>query len=433
MVASTEISPGRAWGVTTLCASFMSINYADKVIIGLAAVPIMEELHLTPSEFGLLGSAFFLLYSLSAIGVGLISDRILTKWIIAALSLVWALTLVPMAFKVGFAALLASRIILGAAEGPSIAIANHCVFKWFPNEKRALPSSIVSIGSSVGVLFSAPALAWLIKTYDWHVAFAVLAGIGFVWLPIWLIASKEGPLSVAAPVTSDGAQGADRNSLPLLHYLTQRTFLGVLACAYVSFSVLALVVAWLPPFLIKSEHYSPQAAAWIVAATWTIEAAAVVAVGWYSSALASRGVSSRISRGWLTTGAICLTGVALAAMQFLPPGLARVATLVIAFSAAQTVWPLCFTLISEIVPGFRRGAAVSIFTAIFTTAGLVSPALMGYAVQAGDASTGGGYLVGFAILGAATLLGGLIGFWLINPEADRARAGDNALAAATAS
>jgi len=433
MVAATEVSAGRAWGVTALCASFMSINYADKVIIGLAAVPIMEELKLSPSQFGFLGSAFFLLYSLSAIGVGLLADRISTKWIIAAMSLVWALTLLPMAFHVGFALLLVSRIILGAAEGPSIAIANHCIFKWFPNARRSLPSSVVSIGSSVGVLFSAPALAWLIRTYDWHVAFAVLACVGIAWLPIWLIAAKEGPLAATAPAAAESKERNGAMTPSLLQLLTQRTFLGVLACAYVSFSVLALVVAWLPPFLIKSEHYSPQAASWIVAAAWTIEAVAVVAVGWYSSTLASRGVSSRISRGWLTTGAVCLTGAALAAMQFVPSGILRVAMLVFAFSAAQTIWPLSFTLIAEIVPAFRRGAAVSIFTAIFTTAGLVSPALMGYAVQAGNASARDGYLVGFGILGVATLVGGLIGFWLIDPEADRVRANGGALAPATVS
>ena len=88
------------------------------------------------------------------------------------MAFVWAATMVPMAFNVAFSVLVLCRIILGAAEGPSIAIANHAVFKWFPDKKRALPSAIVSIGSSVGVLFSAPAIAWLIRTYDWNTALA---------------------------------------------------------------------------------------------------------------------------------------------------------------------------------------------------------------------------------------------------------------------
>jgi MFS family permease len=419
-MASVEVSPGRAWGVTALCASFMSINYADKVIVGMAAVPIMEELHLTPAEFGWLGSAFFLLYSLSAVGVGLIADRIASKWIIAVMAFVWAATMAPMAFEVAFPVLLICRIILGAAEGPSIAIANHAVFKWFPDKKRAFPSAIVSIGSSVGVLFSAPAIAWLIKTYNWHVAFGVVSAIGFIWLPIWLVFVKEGPLAASSGETGAIEPTTKQMLPPLLPLLTQRTFVGVLACAYASFSVLALIVAWLPPFLIKGENYSPQTASWLVAFTWTFEALMVVGVGWYSSILAGRGVSSQISRGYFGAGAIVVAGISLLLAMAVPSGMLRVAMLILAFSAAQAVWPLLFALIAEIVPGSRRGSVVSIFTGIFTTAGLVSPVVMGYAVQWGETVVEG-YRDGFILLGLLTLAGGAAGLWLINPERDRTR------------
>lgn len=86
MTPDIGLDRSRGWWVAALCASFMSINYADKVIVGLAALPIMEELKLQPKEFGLLGSAFFLLYSLSAVGVGFLADRLSTKLIIASLA-----------------------------------------------------------------------------------------------------------------------------------------------------------------------------------------------------------------------------------------------------------------------------------------------------------------------------------------------------------
>src|ERR1700728_1188208 len=76
MTPDIGLGRSRGWWVAALCASFMSINYADKGIVGLAALPIMEELKLQPKEFGLLGSAFFLLYSLSAVGVGFLADRL---------------------------------------------------------------------------------------------------------------------------------------------------------------------------------------------------------------------------------------------------------------------------------------------------------------------------------------------------------------------
>jgi ACS family D-galactonate transporter-like MFS transporter len=62
-----QATPRGAWSMTALLFLFMVVNFADKVVVGLAAVPIMQELGLTPQQFGLLGSAFFLLFSLSAV------------------------------------------------------------------------------------------------------------------------------------------------------------------------------------------------------------------------------------------------------------------------------------------------------------------------------------------------------------------------------
>jgi len=38
-----------AWVIALLLFLFMLINFADKAVIGLAAVPIMNDLQLTPS------------------------------------------------------------------------------------------------------------------------------------------------------------------------------------------------------------------------------------------------------------------------------------------------------------------------------------------------------------------------------------------------
>jgi hypothetical protein len=55
----------RAWIVVVLLFMFMMINFADKAVIGIAVVPIMQELELGPRQFGLVGSSFFLLFAVS--------------------------------------------------------------------------------------------------------------------------------------------------------------------------------------------------------------------------------------------------------------------------------------------------------------------------------------------------------------------------------
>ena len=54
-----EGTPKGAWKITFLLFLFMLVNFADKIVVGLAGAPIMDELKLTPEQFGFLGSSFF--------------------------------------------------------------------------------------------------------------------------------------------------------------------------------------------------------------------------------------------------------------------------------------------------------------------------------------------------------------------------------------
>ena len=67
---SDQRTSRKAWVMVALLFGFMMINFADKVIVGLAGVPIMTDLQLTPKQFGLVGSSFFLLFSISAVIMG---------------------------------------------------------------------------------------------------------------------------------------------------------------------------------------------------------------------------------------------------------------------------------------------------------------------------------------------------------------------------
>jgi MFS family permease len=123
--ATSSETPKGAWTITSLLFLFMLVNFADKIVVGLAAVPIMKELNLEPAQFGLLGSSFFFLYSVAAIVVGFIVNRVATRWVLLVLALIWALAQFPMVGTVSLTMLMICRIILGAGEGPAGAVAIH--------------------------------------------------------------------------------------------------------------------------------------------------------------------------------------------------------------------------------------------------------------------------------------------------------------------
>src|SRR5271156_1512355 len=190
-------APKEAWVIVALLFLFMLINFADKAVIGIAAVPIMKELQLSPRQFGLLGSSFYLLFAVSAIVTGFIVNRVQTRWALLVMGLVWALTQFPMIGTVGFAGIMACRIALGVGEGPAFPVALHSTYKWFPNELRTLPTAIVAQGAGIGIMVALPLLNWVIVHYSWHWAFGVLGVAGLAWTAAWLVLGREGSLTAA--------------------------------------------------------------------------------------------------------------------------------------------------------------------------------------------------------------------------------------------
>jgi predicted MFS family arabinose efflux permease len=235
----------------------MLVNFADKIVVGLAGVPIMNELKLEPEQFGLLGSSFFFLFSVSAIVVGFIVNRVPTRWVLLVLALIWALAQFPMVGTVGFTTLLICRIVLGAGEGPAFAVAAHAIYKWFPDEKRTLPTAILSQGSAFGVILAVPALNFLIVHHSWHYAFGALGAVGLVWVAAWFVLGEEGPL------VETKASVASERKVRYFQLLTSRTFMGCCAATFGAYWALSLGLTWFTPFIVNGLGFSQQQAGFI--------------------------------------------------------------------------------------------------------------------------------------------------------------------------
>jgi ACS family hexuronate transporter-like MFS transporter len=81
-----------SWVMIILLLVLGAINFADKAVLGLAAVPIIKELHLSPAQYGLMSGSLFWLFALSSVLVTGWSDRIGTRKVLALLATTWALS-----------------------------------------------------------------------------------------------------------------------------------------------------------------------------------------------------------------------------------------------------------------------------------------------------------------------------------------------------
>jgi MFS transporter, ACS family, D-galactonate transporter len=100
-------------------------------------------------------------------------------------------------------------------------------------------------------------------------------------------------------------------------------------------------------------------------------------------------------------------------------GPAKTGLLLIGYVLSQNTAPLNFAMVTEITPTKRRGAVMTMYTAPLTIDGFIAPAAMGYSLEGVPAADG--FREGFLIVGAVTMIEGLLGLWLINPKADRER------------
>jgi MFS family permease len=394
---------------------FMLINFADKAVLGLSAGPILHELKLTHAQFGQLGSSFFLLFSASAVAVGFLINRVSTKWTLAVMALVWALVQLPMLFAVGLPMLIANRVILGAGEGPAFPMALHSIYKWFPDERRPLPTSLIALGGAVGTGIAAPTITYVILRYSWHAAFGLLGVLGAVWVLVWILVGREGPILNSA--AQDAPPAAP---IPYGRLLTCRTILGNMLLGFSAYWMLTLAVVWLPEYLRVGAGFSVAKVGWIVTLPSLCQILAVPALSAWSERLKRRGVSSRVCRGLIGASSVGLAGALLFLLPFTTGPVLPILCTALAFSCGTTIFTMGAVLVAEVTPAGQRGAALGINNAVATLAGVFAPVTMGMIVDVG-ATSAEGFRHGFMLVGACVVVAAIVGGLLIDPEADTRR------------
>ena len=262
----------RAWIVIALLFFLTVISNADKAIIGFASVPIIEELGLTAEQWGIVGSVFFLLYSLSAILGGMLADKVGTRIVIAGMVVLWSVVQFSTIFVSSFAFLLVTRIILGAGEGPAYSLAMTAASKWLPKEKRGIGISIVSIGGPLGVAVSAPALMHLIINYGWRSAFIATGVIGVIWIVAWLWMVKE---KTDSKEGSSGIEDSSDQSMNLPEskfssVLLSKNFIFIALCGFATYWSFTIGLNWLPNYLENVRQLSAETLSIVVALPWIL-------------------------------------------------------------------------------------------------------------------------------------------------------------------
>ncbi|MFF1925054.1 MFS transporter [Streptomyces sp. NPDC058221] len=414
----------RAWTTTWLLLAFMLVNFADKAVLGLAGPEIMKEFGLDRQEFGAAQAAFFSLFSLSALGVSFLTRKVRTSVLLLAMGLLWSATQLPVLWgAAGFGTLIATRVLLGIAEGPSAPVAVHHVHGWFEQRERTLPTAILMVGAAAGVAVAAPTLGAVISHFGWRWAFGAAGLAGLLWSGVWAVKGREGPL---APPVGREARTADAGpadaEVPLRAVFLSGTFVTGALGAFAAYWVMSAKLTWLPDYLQTVVGWDLGRAGAAVGGAAVANGLVLLAHGLLARRAALRGTTGRLPAGAgaglllvASAGAVTVFATADAPWIKVPMMFGPMAVALVMITAAQTA-------IARITPPSQRGVVLGALVAVFALGGVVSPLVLGRVVDSAATATAG-YEDGWLVTAALLLVTGILATLYMRPERDARRLG----------
>jgi MFS family permease len=416
--SAPSFSPGgRAYAVLGMLFAFQTLNFFDKLVFGLSAVPLMKELAITPKQFGLVGSLFFLLFSLSGTLVGLfVIGRLRTKWILVILALIWSASQLPIYFGTSLAVLACSRILLGLGEGPGLPTAFAACYDWFPAARRSVPSAVILQGISAGFLLGSPFLTFVIVHFGWRSGFLACGLLGVLWAAAWLVIGGEGPYAA----TPKPAAIERDTQIPGRVLWLDRTIIGIMIMSTMSYYVVGMSATWLPPYLQLGLGYTPVSTGWIISAVFAFQSPLLLGGSFLCQALQRRGWSGRISLGYASGFSLVAPGLALIlATQITGP--LQLVLIAIGFAAPSLTTVFGPVMLGQIAPAAQRGKLIVVIYSANSCAALLSTYGTGWIVDAAKPDMAAGFVAAIILAGIVLLAGAAASFLMLFPEHTAAR------------
>jgi ACS family hexuronate transporter-like MFS transporter len=239
------------WAAIAIFVLSSSLNYLDRQLLSALAPAIRGEFGWSYEDYGRVVSYFSLVYAIAAPLMGLVIDRIGLNAGVSLAVGVWSTATVWTGLAHEIPGLIASRFLLGAAQGGGVPAAGKAMSTYLEPRERALGNGLSQVGLSIGMI-AAPLLAGFVEPrFGWRPAFVIAGSLGLLWVPLWLWVARRAP-----------AQRVDTSRPPtaVRDMMTSSTYWGLVLSAMLIMAIYSLWSNWTTPYLVKA---------------WNLEAAAV--------------------------------------------------------------------------------------------------------------------------------------------------------------
>jgi len=394
-----------AWMVG-LVSLAVFVNYIDRGNLATAAAPMQDDLHLSPTELGILLSAFYYGYVPCQPAVGWLAERYGAHLILAGGVFLWSVATIATGFAGGFVSLLGLRILLGIGESVAFPCASKVLARYVDVGHLGIANGILSFGYLLGPAIGTYVGGNLMVVFGWRPVFMLLGGLSLLWLWPWnRVAGAGDPepdASTAAPVVVTDTQPTFRE------ILRQRALWGASLGHFASNYCYYFIVSWLPYYLVKARGFSMGSMAETAAWAYLLNALSALAMGW----LADRWIRSGRSPTLVYKSVMGLThlvGTGCMAGMVLLPETGSLVSLFVFELVSGASYPGLFAIPQIIGGPSAAGRWVGVQNAVGNVAGLIAPTITGILV-----GTTGHFDIAFALAAGVNVLG-FVGWVFVMP------------------
>ncbi|MCE5987446.1 MFS transporter [Pseudomonas sp. 5FOS] len=370
------------------------VNYLDRSALSIANTSIQKDMMISPSQMGILLSAFSIAYAFAQLPMGMIIDRLGSKIALGASLLGWSVAQAAFGMVNSFAGFMGLRVLLGIGEAPMFPSAAKALSEWFDANERGTPTGVVWSSTCLGPCLAPPLLTLFMVNFGWRGMFIITGVIGVVLALCWLtfykskarylaeLAAEGKPLpgEQPAPVAAAPAPKASYFAgwLDLFkHRSTWGAVLGFMGVIY----MLWLHLTWLPGYFEREHGLDLYKTAWVVSLAYGFGAAGTIVAGRFCDVLVKRGMSVLASRKFSV-----ITGLVLAALFTLPLSFVTGLTgciilLCLALFSINMASATAWMIVNTIVDSQRVASFGSIQNFGGYIAGSVAPIVTGFSIQ----------------------------------------------------
>jgi ACS family hexuronate transporter-like MFS transporter len=350
------------WYICGLLFYATTVNYVDRMVLGILKPTISRDLGWTETQYGLINSAFQFGYALMMPIAGRLIDWLGLRVGYTVAALVWSISSMCHSLANNATQFAIARLGLGLGEAANFPSAIKAVADWFPRRERALATGIFNSGSNIGAVIAPLIVPILTARFGWHSAFLVTGSLSMSWAIIWAFFYREperhrrlSPDELKLIRSDQDNEPAVR--VPYTRLLSRRATWAFLLGKFFTDPVWWFYLYWLPGFLgakynVDLLHLGPPLITVYLSAD-----IGSIGGGWLSSMFLKRGWSAAHARK--TAMFVCAASVL--AVVFVPAAAGNLwltVTLISIAAAAHQGWSAnLYTITSDCFP---RSAIASI-------------------------------------------------------------------------